>query len=300
MAIIIWLMLGALLPPVLVISEQKVANIKTYLNKSKSIAKRLPKISRVVLTIIGSIIIIDCATLIAVGKINFGTVVPFLLGLVFVAHGLFWQTLRHFICQNRWLMRLWYALWLIFFIWFISFAIFIFSLQQQIKLSKQPVPEVAAIIVLGSGTVAGKPMPTLAKRLDTAAPLIKSQPDAVALTSGGIGIGQTHSEANIMASYLHETHNIAFEHILQEGKSTSTAENLLNSQEMLEAHGVAISAPIAIVTSDFHTIRAAAIARHQGYQQPIMLASSTPLSIRYNAWFREYFAFISGWLFGEY
>ena len=57
---------------------------------------------------------------------------------------------------------------------------------------------------------------------------------------------------------------------------------------------------IAIVTSDFHTIRAAAIAKHQGYQRPILLASPTPLSIRYNAWFREYFAFVSGWLFGEY
>lgn len=189
---------------------------------------------------------------------------------------------------------------MVFFIWLISFGIFVYALQQQIKQSAKPVPEVAAIIVLGSGTVAGKPTPTLAKRLDTAAPLIDSQKSALVITSGGIGFGQTRSEAYIMATYLYDTYDIPLKHILQEGQSTSTAENLIYSQEILAAKGISIKAPIAIVTSDFHIIRAANIARHQGYVQPIMLASPTPLSIRYNAWFREYFAFVSGWLFGEY
>lgn len=76
-------------------------------------------------------------------------------------------------------------------------------------------------------------------------------------------MGQTYSEASIMARYLHEKHGIALEHILQEGKSTSTAENLIYSQVILAAKEVPITAPIAIVTSDFHTIRAAAIAKHQ-------------------------------------
>ena len=117
---------------------------------------------RVSLSIIGVIIIVDCAILMAVGKVNFGTVVPFLLGIVFVAHGIFWHDIGKFVHQNRWIIRIWYALWVMFFIWLISFGVFIFSLQQQIKLSAKPMPEVAAIIVLGSGTVAGKPTPTLA------------------------------------------------------------------------------------------------------------------------------------------
>jgi len=255
---------------------------------------------RVILTIIGSLMIVDCTILMAVGKVNFGSVVPFLVGMVFVAHGIFWRNIIRFICQNRWLNRLWYGLWMAFFIWLISFGIFAYALQQQIKQSAKPIPEVAAIIVLGSGTVAGKPTPTLVKRLDTAAPLINSQKSALVITSGGIGFGQTRSEAYIMATYLYDTYNIPLKHIYQEGQSTSTAENLIYSQEILAAKGISIAEPIAIVTSDFHIIRAANIARHQGYVQPIMLASPTPLSIRYNAWFREYFAFVSGWLFGEY
>ncbi|MBF0659322.1 YdcF family protein [Psychrobacter sp. NG25] len=263
-------------------------------------SKVLFTITRVILFTIGIVIIVDCVALIAVGKINFGSVVPLLLGIVFVAHGLFWQTIRRYCCQNLWLNRLWYGLWAVFTIWLISFMIFIYSLQQQITLSTQPASTVAAIIVLGSGTVAGKPTPTLAKRLDTAVPLIESQPNALIITSGGVGFQRTRSEADIMATYLHETHGIAVEHILQEGRSTSTEENLANSRDILEANGLSIAEPIAIVTSDFHTIRAASIAKHQGYQQPITVASPTPLSIRYNAWFREYFAFVSGWLLGEY
>jgi len=255
---------------------------------------------RVILTIIGSLMIVDCTILMAVGKVNFGSVVPFLVGMVFVAHGIFWRNIIRFIYQNRWLNRLWYGLWMAFFIWLISFGIFAYALQQQIKQSAKPIPEVAAIIVLGSGTVAGKPTPTLAKRLDTAAPLIDSQKSALVITSGGIGFGQTRSEAYIMATYLYDTYDIPLKHILQEGQSTSTAENLIYSQEILAAKGISIAEPIAIVTSDFHIIRAANIARYQGYVQPIMLASPTPLSIRYNAWFREYFAFVSGWLFEEY
>ncbi len=258
------------------------------------------KVLRVILVAVGLVLIIDCAVLIAVGKINFSTVVPLLLGMIFIIHGIYWHSIYNYVTKNRWLKFSWYSLWVMFIIWLISFVVFIQSLQQQIKLSGQPLPQVAAVIVLGSGTVAGKPTPALAARLDTAVPLIKAQPQALVITSGGIGFGRTRSEADIMATYLHDTHSVPFNQILQEGSSTSTQENLANTKVILEAQSVGLDEPIVIVTSDFHIIRAAAIARREGYTQPATLASPTPLSIRYNAWFREYFAFISGWILGEY
>lgn len=262
--------------------------------------KTLLTAARVVLTVVGVVVVVDCVTLMAVGKINFGTVVPFIIGVIFIAHGVFWHSIRKLVMQQRWLNRVWIALWGVFGLWLISFGIFIGLLQQQITLSKQRAPTVAAIIVLGSGTVDGKPTPTLAKRLDAAVPLISAQPTAIVITSGGVGFQRSRSEADIMATYLHEVHGIALNRVLQEGKSTSTEENLIYSQTLLAQHHISLAEPIAIVTSDFHTIRAVAIARHQGYAQPITVASPTPLSIRYNSWFREYFAFVSGWLLGEY
>ncbi|HAV3727992.1 TPA: YdcF family protein, partial [Acinetobacter baumannii] len=69
---------------------------------------------------------------------------------------------------------------------------------------------------------------------------------------------------------------------------------------LLEQAHINVNQPIAIVTSDFHTPRAAAIAKKQGYTQVYMVAAETPLITRYNAWLREYFAYASGWLLNEY
>ena len=43
---------------------------------------------RIVLIALGFILIIDCIALMAVGKVNFRTVLPFLIGIVFLGHGL--------------------------------------------------------------------------------------------------------------------------------------------------------------------------------------------------------------------
>ena len=83
-----------------------------------------------------------------------------------------------------------------------------------------------------------------------------------------------------------------------EDQSTSTALNLSNSRIILEEKNIRINSPIAIVTSDFHTLRATAY--KQGYGNITSIGANAPLSTRYNAWLREYFAYLSGWLLNEY
>lgn len=255
---------------------------------------------RILLTISGVIVAAECLWLMRSNKINFGTLLPFLIAIVLIVHGLFWQPIYAFMSQSTVLSIIWYALWALFVLWLISFIIFGYILSQKIHQSKQYNPDVVAIIVLGAGIVNGKPTPALVQRLDTAAELSKVQPKALIVTSGGIGPNREHSEAEVMATYLQEAHSIAPEKIKQEGKSTTTEENLKYTKVILTAQNISLAAPIAIVTNDFHIIRAAAIARRQGYQQPVATPSPTPLSMRYNAWFREYFAFINGWLLREY
>lgn len=260
----------------------------------------MPKLLRLLLFVVGLILVTDCVILIGSNRINFGTVMPFLIGIIFLVHALFWPRIKIILTHSHGLKILWKGLWAVFSIWLISFVVFAVSLNNNIKKVDEAYAPVDAIIVLGGGIKNGKPTPTLANRLDTAAPLIKEQPDAVVITSGGIGIGETVSEAQAMAEYLYDQHDIALSHISLEAESTSTDENFLYSQMVLIQNGVALNDPIAIVTSDFHIPRSKAIAEHQGYKNIIPLASPTPLSIRYNAWFREYFAYISGWLLGEY
>lgn len=260
----------------------------------------MAKFLRVLFLIFGLILIVDCTLLIAADKINFGTVVPFLIGVIFIIHAVFWQKIQQLLNGHDNLTKLWKALWAVFAMWLISFLVFSYSLHNSINHVDDRYANVEAIIILGGGIKQGVPTPTLASRLDTAAPLIKQQPEAIVITSGGVGIGEARSEAEAMAQYLNAIHGIPLEKIYLEKKSTSTEENLLFSQVILADKNVSLNESIALVTSDFHIPRAKAIAQHQRYTDINTVASPTPLEIRYNAWFREYFAYISGYLLGEY
>lgn len=257
------------------------------------------KYTKFILFITGLVLTIDGFVLIALLKINFGTVVPFLLGLIFLIHALFWQKIALLLAKSHLLKRLWQFLWAVFLIWLTSFMFFVYTLKQHLNTQKN-LPKLDAIIVLGAGVNDDKPTPALASRLDKASQIILTQPDIVPIVSGGVGIGRTTSEAEVMANYLHNTYNIPLDKIQLEKQSTSTQTNLEFSKLILQAHHISLDNPIAVVTNDFHTIRAQAIAKKQGYGNVTMVASETPLSIRANAWFREYFAFVSGWLLQEY
>lgn len=235
------------------------------------------------------------------GKIHFSTVVLFLLAVVLLCLGIYWQRLAVYRRLNRWANRLWWLAWIGFVAWVVSLGLFFVALQQRMTSDVvQSHTPLSAIIILGSGMTEGKPTPTLANRLDTAVHVYHTHPKAVLVVSGGVARGKNQSEAEIMATYLTRIHGVPVAAIHQERCSTSTEENLKFSQAILHQQGIGLHDHIAIVTSDFHTIRASAIAHHQGYEQVSMVASATPSSIRYNAWFREYFACISGWLLGEY
>ena len=71
------------------------------------------------------------------------------------------------------------------------------------------------------------------------------------------------------------------------------------AQPVLAVRGVTVADPVVVVTSDFHTLRAQAIARRQGWQQVQAVGAPTPLYLRYNAWLREYFALASSRVLGE-
>jgi uncharacterized SAM-binding protein YcdF (DUF218 family) len=102
-----------------------------------------------------------------------------------------------------------------------------------------------------------------------------------------------------MADYL-VARGISPQRLLREDRSTSTDENLRFSRQLLAAQGIDANAPLLLVTSDFHVMRAERIARKAGLTAVTGVAAPTPLYLRYNAWLREYFAYISGWLLREF
>lgn len=248
---------------------------------------------------VGLLLLGDALVLMAHGMFNLGVTLPAVLGLAFLVicghHARIAQKLG---CDWR-LRLLWRLGWALLIVWFASLLIFWMQLLLHSRAPDISSP-LHAIVVLGSATREGQPSRTLAARLDQAALLAQQQPQALVVVSGGVDFGESESEGQVMARYLRQRHGLATQRLVIEGHSTSTALNLKWSLPLLHERGVAADAPMAIVTSDFHTLRAGWIARRNGYANAVTVGASTPASIRVNAWLREYFAVLSGWLLGEF
>lgn len=241
----------------------------------------------------------DAVVLMAHGMFNLGVTLPAVLGLFLIASSGAAAAIARRLRASPRLRLLWRLGWMVLGLWGLSL---LFFWAQLLVHARKPVAlaPLQAIVVLGSATRDGQPSPTLALRLDKAAQLAAQHPQALVVTSGGVDFGEQESEGAVMARYLRQRHGLAAGRLVLEERSTSTELNLAWSQPLLRERGVMADAPIAIVTSDFHTLRAGWIARRNGYGQAITVGAPTPLSIRPNAWLREYFAVLSGWVLGEF
>lgn len=246
----------------------------------------------------GIALVVDALSLMSQGLFNLGVVLPLLGGAGVIGLAWRWTQVQAWLDGAPRRRRLWRAAWLALGLWALSVLVFwIVLARAAAEGSAQEAP--AALVVLGSGAPGGQPSPTLRARLDLALVQAAVYPAVPVVVSGGVDFRGNLSEAQVMGDYL-RAHGIAPERIVQEERSTSTEENLRFSQPLLAGRGVAIDATVRVVTSDFHTIRARWIGRRAGYTHIQAVGSPTPLYVRYNAWLREYFAFVSGFLLREF
>lgn len=248
----------------------------------------------------GVVLLADALALMGQGFFMLGVTLPGVLGLALCALALSWHRVQAWLSGRRWGRLAWRAGWLLMAVWVISVAVFWAWLAQQVRQFEGAAhaAPLKAIVVLGSGTPRAQPSPALRARLDKARELATLHPQAWLVVSGGVDFGETLSEGQVMGNYLREQ-GMAPGRILQEERSTSTELNLQYSLPLMQAQGVGLDSALAVVTSDFHTVRAQRIARKMGFTQAIPVAAPTPLYIRYNAWLREYFAMASSWLLRE-
>lgn len=264
---------------------------------------------------LGGLLLGDAVMLALRGVMHFGVVVPGVLGLAALALAARWHTVAGWRSANPAVAWLWRAGWVVLTVWLVSVAIFFHFLSQGAHAPTAPTaptapaaletpdaatPPPAAILILGSGSPNCEVSPTLKSRLDTGLALARQWPAAPVVVSGGRDFGGLDcTEAGLMADYLLR-HGLPAQRVLREDRSTSTEENMRFSRRVLAQHGIGAEAPLAMVTSDFHLLRAQRIARKAGFGAVSGVAAPTPLYVRYNAWLREYFAYISGWALGEY
>ena len=115
---------------------------------------------------------------------------------------------------------------------------------------------VDTIIVLGARTDGYDISDTLRLRLDEAINYYNKNQSVNIIVSGGIGEGETVSEASAMKNYLVEN-GVESNNIIKEEKSNTTLENIVYSIDIIEE--LNISKEVIIVTSDYHLFRAMTI-----------------------------------------
>ena len=121
----------------------------------------------------------------------------------------------------------------------------------------QPAAEADTVIVLGCKVDRNGPSRMLRERLDAAYDYLQENTDAVVIVTGGQGSDEPEPEGTAMQKYLVKK-GIDAGRIYVEDKSESTRENLINAESIMQENR--LSAPVLIVTNEFHVLRARMIA----------------------------------------
>lgn len=126
-----------------------------------------------------------------------------------------------------------------------------------------------AIIVLGAGLIDGQVPPLLASRLDRAIGLFDARraagDECVLIPTGGQGRDEPRAEGEAMAEYL-VTKGVASQLVLAETEAKNTEQNLMFSRSIADGHRP--GSRMLIVTSEYHVLRAAMLARRAGLRAP--------------------------------
>jgi uncharacterized SAM-binding protein YcdF (DUF218 family) len=155
---------------------------------------------------------------------------------------------------------------------------FIYAWQLIDRTIQEARPRHADVgIVLGAAIWGERPSPSLRERLDQALQLYRDGYVRYLLVTGGLGEGKTVTEAEVMQAYLLEQ-GVPEEAILLEDKATSTYENLLYSQEVMETYDLQTA---LLISHDFHLARAIDIAEDLELQASPIGTKSRVLSESY-------------------
>jgi uncharacterized SAM-binding protein YcdF (DUF218 family) len=120
--------------------------------------------------------------------------------------------------------------------------------------------QVGAALVLGAAQWNGDPSPVLRARLDHALDLYRRGQVRQIILTGGVGTGDTTSEAAAGKKYLVE-HGMTADALLLEDQGTTTWESLRNAVPLARANRIGA---VLLVSDPFHMLRSIKMARDLG------------------------------------
>ncbi len=128
-----------------------------------------------------------------------------------------------------------------------------------------------AIVVLGAAQYVGRPSPVLRARLDHAIALWRRQLAPRLIVTGGVGTGDTTSEAAVSQRYCVQ-HGVPSSAILMETEGRTTSQSMDGVARLMETMH---RRDVLLVSDPFHMLRLAILARRHGLEP---FTSPTPTS----------------------
>lgn len=218
-------------------------------------------------------------------NLNLGTVLPGIIGLLFIVWGIFRVKIISLTSVGYLkVIRLTFTFGALCII--LSFFIICIVIQSYSK--NIPKPNQDAIIVLGAGLRGENLSSTLQARLNRALQYHNQNPNSIIIVSGGQGPDELVTEASAMKKYLLQK-GIAEDKILYEDRSTSTKENFKFSKVILDNYFNGKDYSIVFVTNDFHLLRSKYYAVDAGFKADGLPSPSLKYLLP-NYYLREYLA----------
>ena len=134
-------------------------------------------------------------------------------------------------------------------------AVYLFGLRNEARPAD-------AIVVLGAAQYQGKPSPVLQARLDHAIALYRDSIAPALILTGGVGVGDTLSEAEVGRRYAMKA-GVPRARILIEQAGISTEQSMRTVARLMHSRGM----HSAVMVSDpFHMLRLRILARRLGIE----------------------------------
>ena len=248
---------------------------------------------RAILVVIGLLLVADTMFVLTRSGVNFGVLLPAILGVPMILAGCFMNKLMAVCKRSRAARALAYAVIACYGLFILTFTI---TTSLILINSSAPADGAEVLIVLGGGIRGTSPTLTLKYRLDAALEYLEDNPQTMVVVSGGQGHDEIVSEASVMYDYL-IAHGVSSERVMKEEKSESTAENFAFSMKLIKER-MGEDGTIVFVTTGFHVFRAERVAAKMGIETEGIPAKGV-WYLALNDYMRESVAIVSYFLMGR-
>lgn len=149
------------------------------------------------------------------------------------------------------------------------------SLVMVLVVSQQDERQPAdAIVVLGAAQYNGRPSPVLRARLDHALSLYRDRLAPLVLVTGGVGRGDTTSEATVGRRYL-IAHGVSADAVVAQSEGRTTMASMTAVTAWLRGRGLR---RVILVSDPFHMFRLRLEARRTALEAYTSPTESSPIS----------------------